>query len=819
MNSRLRPTVMIVEEPSTKAAHSTTETTELVALAIRHWLAVLLAATAGTLVGCVFYLQMPVTYRATSRLMVDSDKAMVLNTITGDVIGGVPGIEVVRSQLIGDRVSELAFSSPEFKPYRVKFDGDTRKFADAAEDALVLESELADFQTGQSLVFLMHYDSVIPGLPTVAVRAYSDALQQLFNERKRDSRSELLNLIQVAMEEVHPHLSKLESDYRVFRSSAPLAWDSTGVALNPHRERQIYLTKRRRELAEDLRQKELDTASIQAVTARAKNPLLALGVLQRVVDARISVSGDDAPSTILRDGDATLAEIELDRNLVPLMIERNKFAAQFGANHPSVKTLDAELVVMRRELARLVREEAQRIFELDSDNRESSSPTKMEDAADAVAAFFDAVTTQTNLLKRHLEELDRQIKEEQTAAIEVAQFEEENEARLREIERFKALTMQLEEQMARVNLSEEESKTRVEELTAPGQAYRIGPTLVKPLGIGLCAGLAFGLLLAFVLERSQHSFSNSSEIASILGVPVLCHIPYQRRWARPRKNDSFPSVHNSVAVAHQPESMFSESIRTLRTSVLVAFADSKHTVLQVTSPLPGDGKSTITTNLACALAQAGKRVVALDGDLRRPRLTEIFSLADKPGLTHVLNGEQQWREAIHETPLPNLHVMPSGQIPSNPAEALTLPDMQDTLHQLREDYDFVLLDTPPLLVVTDPSILASMSDGVLMTLRVRRKSRQTALEAINILHAVNAKILGVAINNSDGTLTGVGYEGSSSYRNGHYGKAYYSRYRRRSRKADSSSRVTVRGRDANSRSSFHTQEDREIKRLVEERVE
>ncbi len=218
----------------------------------------------------------------------------------------------------------------------------------------------------------------------------------------------------------------------------------------------------------------------------------------------------------------------------------------------------------------------------------------------------------------------------------------------------------------------------------------------------------------------------------------------------------------------------------------------------MTSPLPGDGKSTIAGNLACSIAQSGKRVLAIDCDLRRPQLTDNFAMNDKPGLTNLLNGTCDPNEASHQTPLSMLRVMPSGPIPANPAEALTLPEMNELLDLLRDQYDYIIVDTPPLLVVTDPSITASMVDGVVLAIRVRRKSKPNAREAVNILGAVGANILGIVINNSDDVSVSDGYRGYGYYRYGRYSKRYYGRDSGADKPREGApSRMVVSGRGAN----------------------
>jgi capsular exopolysaccharide synthesis family protein len=360
--------------------------------------------------------------------------------------------------------------------------------------------------------------------------------------------------------------------------------------------------------------------------------------------------------------------------------------------------------------------------------------------------------------------------------------------------------------MARVSLLEEEGGTRVIELTAPSSAYIVGPNLAKTLGIGTFIGLALGAGLALLLEKNANTFRDPDEISELLGVPVLTHVPCFKgklRKGKEGEDEPFKKLDPYLAVIHSPASVPAEAIRTCRTSVFFETAAIKGgKVIQVTSPLPGDGKSTIAGNLACSIAQSGKTVLAIDCDLRRPQLSKNFALSDDLGLTNTLNGDCEPSDAIHETPLPGLSVMPSGPIPANPAEALTLPEMAELLEHCRDQYDYIIIDTPPLLVVTDPSITASMTDGVLLTVRIRRKSRPNARESMNILRAVGANVLGVAINNSDEAGSSDGYRGYGYYRYGRYTRQYRKGYAQTSSKkgkrknSTASSSLVVSGRGA-----------------------
>ncbi|GAA5511096.1 polysaccharide biosynthesis tyrosine autokinase [Novipirellula caenicola] len=752
---------------------------DMLAALWRYRWAVLLPAIAGAVCGFLVYQRTPETFKASTRLMVESDRPAIMDTMTGDVIGGVPSIEILKSQLFSDRVVKMAFDDEQLAPFRDRFGDDSRAFLGTAYESLSIMSEITDIRASQSLVAELSFEHTDPELCQASVKAFSDALQTFFNEKQKSSRDELLRLITVAIDQLHPKMSELESQYREFRRDAPLAWNSEGEAINPHRERQLFLVGQRSELVEKMRQKATELSAVKAIASDSNDPLVALNIIGQLLDVKITLPDSaTALAKNLRDGDAQLAELELDQQLIPLMIERNKMANEFGASHPTVKQLDTELDMMKSELRRIVLEQTERILELRKENEvEVINPA--EKAKEAISTVVVAGEAELQLLKDQIAEVDQQIADEKAASITIAKFEQDNAGMLRELERNRELMNQLEEQMARVSLTEEEGGTKVNELTAPSAAYRVGPSLVKTLGIGTFLGLALGAGLALLLEKNANTFRDPDEIAELLGVPVLTHVPFFKgRIRRPAKGEinPFKDLDPGIVVLHQPASVAAESIRSCRTSIFFELANVEGgKVLQITSPLPGDGKSTVAENLACSIAQSGKRVLVVDCDLRRPQITDNFNMQDKSGLTNILNGDCEPSDACHQTPLSTLHMMPSGPIPANPAEALTLPEMGELIDLLREEYDYVILDTPPLLVVTDPSITAGMADGVVMALRVRRKSKPNAKESVNILRSVGANLFGMVINNSDESGSSDGYKGYGYYRYGRYTNRYYRR--------------------------------------------
>jgi capsular exopolysaccharide synthesis family protein len=184
----------------------------------------------------------------------------------------------------------------------------------------------------------------------------------------------------------------------------------------------------------------------------------------------------------------------------------------------------------------------------------------------------------------------------------------------------------------------------------------------------------------------------------------------------------------------------------LRTSLFCGSAGQGRRVIQVTSPNRQDGKSMLAANLAVAIAQAGQRVVLVDTNLRMPKLDRFFGLPAGPGLVGVLAGSIEPSEALQPSGLPGLSILAAGAVPGNPAEMLTSRAFADLLGWLREQADFVILDSPSLLGVADAAVVAARADGVLLTLRLDCDTRSDAERAMQRLTTVGAHVLGVVLN-------------------------------------------------------------------------
>ncbi|MCM3630335.1 CpsD/CapB family tyrosine-protein kinase [Paenibacillus glycanilyticus] len=196
-----------------------------------------------------------------------------------------------------------------------------------------------------------------------------------------------------------------------------------------------------------------------------------------------------------------------------------------------------------------------------------------------------------------------------------------------------------------------------------------------------------------------------------------------------------------------PRSPVSETYRTLRTNIEFAAIDSALQVIMVSSAGPGEGKSTTIANLAVTYSQSDRKVVLIDADMRKPTAHKTFQISNRFGLSSVISQQSTLQEVIQSTDIPNMDVITAGPIPPNPAEMLASKRMTALLDELRTMYDIILVDTPPLLAVTDAQIAATKSDGVVLVVDQGRVKRQFAQKAIQNLQNVNARILGVVLNN------------------------------------------------------------------------
>jgi tyrosine-protein kinase Etk/Wzc len=277
-------------------------------------------------------------------------------------------------------------------------------------------------------------------------------------------------------------------------------------------------------------------------------------------------------------------------------------------------------------------------------------------------------------------------------------------------------------------------------------ASRIGIGTRQKLMIGLLVGLFLGIVAAFFLEYLDQTIKSSADVERVLEIPVLGLIPLETRTNGQARNGRRRASLPLVSLA-SPDDPTSEAYRALRTNVTFVNAEQRQLqLICVTSPGPGEGKSTTASNLAITLAQQGTRTLLVDADLRRPLVHRAFNLVQEPGLTDVLVGTAHLKEAIRPNVITNLDVLPAGALPPNPSELLGSEPMQRLLEQLRTEYDTVIFDSPPTLAVTDAAVLGAGADAVILVLRAGETEEVAAQRALQQLRRVQARVAGSVLN-------------------------------------------------------------------------
>ena len=280
----------------------------------------------------------------------------------------------------------------------------------------------------------------------------------------------------------------------------------------------------------------------------------------------------------------------------------------------------------------------------------------------------------------------------------------------------------------------------------------VSPTMRPPSSIILSTTVFYlmgGIVIAFILEGLDTGLHNIQEIETVMEMPSLAIIPQARR-ASVEQMAAMSTPERNIHVLTQPKSQFTEAFRALRTSLLLATAGQPPKFILFTSAMPSEGKTTMATNLACILAQSGVRVMLLDADLRRSNIHHRFGLTGKLGLTTVLAGTSTLEEAVQHVPeAPNLDILPSGPVPPFPTEMLSSEAMLALMERLGKTYTHIVIDSPPVLSVTDAVVMGRMVDAVVLVVRHGKESKNVMRRARDILARSGAPMAGLVLNAVD----------------------------------------------------------------------
>jgi len=542
-------------------------------------------------------------------------------------------------------------------------------------------------------------------------------------------------------ERLEEKLAENETLLRELSAKPHLQFDGE-MMTNQHQTQQIKIQESRDELRRDIAR--LKARLDQFITAKATGTLTDSMIIDALADFN----------------DASLSGyVSANAQYMQLKIDEQEKRGQFGDEHP-------DMIALRNQIAMV---DQMRMREL--------AALRGGDSASGPIDLLNVVSKQIRyrieLKKAEDESLLSEMQQEQQKAMEIAQdvetfasLKSERESLQSEVERAKS-------QLTEFSTMQAYSSRELKTLNPPTKPEQYSPSILFALPIGLMLGALAGLLFSILKEMAEKTFRSADEISRQLGVPVIAHIPYftSRTRAPEHKN-----ITPDLVTAHRPTSISSESFKALRTSIFFKANQSQAKVIQITSPSPADGKSTVAANVAASIAQSGRSVVLIDCDLRKPTQHKRFGLKNEVGFSDLLTGELKVQNVLQETSVDNLTLLTSGPQFSNPAELLTSGALRDVLEDIKGFFDFVIVDTPPVLAVTDPVIISDLVDLVYMPMRIRSGVQLNAGQSVESLRAVGTEIDGVIINalskKDSGKYTYGGYGG---YGGSRYGYGYGSR--------------------------------------------
>ena len=294
----------------------------------------------------------------------------------------------------------------------------------------------------------------------------------------------------------------------------------------------------------------------------------------------------------------------------------------------------------------------------------------------------------------------------------------------------------------------------VDQAELPTGPYK--PNKRRNILLAVVVGLFLGVGLAFFFEYLDNTVKTPEDVEQIIRLPSLGMVP-EISSERRKKLGTGASYPVELITFGHPKSMLSEAYRNIRTSILLSFSEKPPKKIVITSPNPAEGKTTTVINTAIALSQTGAQVLIIDTDMRKPRVHKIFDEENGVGLSNFLSGHAELESIIKKTEIPNLYYIPSGPIPPNPSELVSSNRFKNMVASLGERFDHLVLDSPPVLGFADSIILATSVDGIVIVVLAGKTPRETLQRAKDVLHQVNAKILGVVINRIDIQRSDYGY--------------------------------------------------------------
>lgn len=724
-----------------------TDSVDLVKLIRGSQKLLILGALLGLTAGILAYLFLGPAYLASTRMLV-SLKAAISN-------------EEIGTRTFSDRTGHVHLIKSDFIVERAFEIGDLATLPTLAEAGDPVESVIDALKVQRSSgtdrdytnVFEISFQSKSQADAQAVLEAVVAAYTEYLAENRVENTGEMVDSISQQEQRLSAEIDTLEAEYMKFREDAPLHWtapvgqQAVGTNVAPPN----YYVARLQEIEKDRRNAYTERAEtqarIQALTKMRESgesrESLEFFVMHAMTQPTAGQGGQQGGGAGGGGLSATSRKDTLDAELLTARTLEQRLLYHFGQDHERVKKVRKKIQLILEDYILAGLTPPNLDIDLSADGANART--------DLTSVYLRALNLKLVELEYREQQLNKLYREAREEARKASLYEVQDKRYGDNLERLKDQLQIVINQSNRLDLTKDQTGYTTKQI-APIRAELAMKRVIKILGAFGVLGVMSVLALQYLREWQNTQLRNLADVRRFTNSPVIGSVP---EFPEPSAAEHAASLQTGLSPTlryyHGPDSPEAEAFRSIRTTIYHSdfVRDDTGTVIQISSAEPGDGKSTIATNLATAIAQSGKSVLLIDADLRRPTGHAIFGVRGDVGLSDALQGEVEWSAVAQQTSIAGLSFIAAGSPSAAPAELLSSSALGTLLVDARKDFDFVIIDTAPLLAVSDPCIVGPFVDGLVLVVRLHKNKRDQAEAAIDTVRGHGIPLIGIVVNGTE----------------------------------------------------------------------